>query len=164
MATPHHHNISGSTSISTGQADEAVLGPLCYQLSESTSLLLSSGFSADVLVDLFHFWEFSDSSDEDLFCLLHFARLFLNHTCVTEREHTLNVNLCGDWCWARPQLSHTWQCLILIRFLFLIYCFQWIIITITMIMMMMMIVLLLLLLLLLFCFCFEAVLLAAHCR
>lgn len=111
MATPHHHNVSGSTSISTGQADEAVLGPLCYQLSESTSLLLSSGFSADVLVDLFHFWEFSDSSDEDLFCLLHFARLFLNHTCVIEREHTLNVNLCGDWCWARPQLSHTWQCL-----------------------------------------------------
>lgn len=93
MATPHHHNVSGSTSISTGQADEAVLGPLCYQLSESTSLLLSSGFSADVLVDLFHFWEFSDSSDEDLFCLLHFARLFLNHTCVTEREHTLNVSV-----------------------------------------------------------------------
>lgn len=93
MATPHHHNVSGSTSISTGQADEAVLGPLCYQLSESTSLLLSSGFSADVLVDLFHFWEFSDSSDEDLFCLLHFARLFLNHTCVTERERTLNVSV-----------------------------------------------------------------------
>lgn len=53
---------------------------LRYQLSESTSLLLSSGFSVGVFVDLFHFCEFSDSSEDDLFCLLHFARLFLNHT------------------------------------------------------------------------------------
>lgn len=51
-----------------------------YQLSESTSLLLSSVFSVGDLVDLFHFCEFSDSSDEDLFCRLHFARLFLNQT------------------------------------------------------------------------------------
>lgn len=53
---------------------------LRYQLSESTSLLPSSGFSAAVFVDLFHFCEFSDSSEDDRFCLLHFARLFLNHT------------------------------------------------------------------------------------
>lgn len=52
------------------------------QLSESTSLLLSSGLSADALLDLLHFWEFSDSSDDERFCLLHFARLFLNQTYV----------------------------------------------------------------------------------
>lgn len=65
----------------------AVLGRFYYQLSESTSLLLSSVFSADVLVDLLHFWEFSDSSDEDLFCLLHFARLFLNQTYMIEKHN-----------------------------------------------------------------------------
>ena len=36
-------------------AESATLSAGHYQLSESTSLLLSSGFSADVLVDLFHF-------------------------------------------------------------------------------------------------------------
>lgn len=55
MATPHHQNALGSTSISTSRAREAVSGPRYHQLSESTSLLLSSVFSADVLVDLFHF-------------------------------------------------------------------------------------------------------------
>lgn len=56
-----------------------------YQLSESTSLLPSSVFSADALHVFFHFWEFSDSSDEDLFCRLHFARLFLNQTYVVRK-------------------------------------------------------------------------------
>lgn len=57
-----------------------------YQLSESTSLLLCSLFSADALVALFHFCEFSDSSEEERFCLLHFARLFLNQTYVIEEK------------------------------------------------------------------------------
>lgn len=46
-----------------------------YQLSESASLFPSALFSA-----AFHFCDFSDSSEEERFCLLHLARLFLNQT------------------------------------------------------------------------------------
>lgn len=54
---------------------------IIYQLSESTSLFASSSvFSVEMLEDLFHFGEFSGSSEEDLFCLLHLALRFLNHT------------------------------------------------------------------------------------
>ena len=56
------------------------------QLSDSTSLLFSSVFSVGVFVVLFHFCVFSDSSEDDLFCLLHLARLFLNHTYKGENR------------------------------------------------------------------------------
>lgn len=46
-----------------------------HQLSESASLFPSALFSAE-----FHFCDFSDSSEEERFCLLHLARLFLNQT------------------------------------------------------------------------------------
>lgn len=62
--------------------------PARYQLSESKSLFPSSClFSGDVLDALFHFCAFSDSSEDDRFCLLHFARRFLNQTCNIKKSN-----------------------------------------------------------------------------